>query len=56
MEPLPILLFGADFWRRIVNWEALVAAGTIAPADIGLFRFVETAAEALALIDAWKAP
>jgi len=56
MEALPILLFGADFWRRIVNWEALVAAGTIAPRDVGLFRFVETAAEAMAQIEAWPSP
>jgi uncharacterized protein (TIGR00730 family) len=30
MRRLPIVLFGEDFWRRIVNWEALAEAGTIA--------------------------
>lgn len=51
MAPVPILLFGEDFWRRIINWEALVDAGTIAEQDLSLFRFVETAAEAVAAID-----
>jgi uncharacterized protein (TIGR00730 family) len=53
MRRLPIVLFGEEFWRRIVNWEALVEAGTIAAEDLTLFRFVETAEEAVALIDGW---
>ncbi len=50
MEPLPVVLFGEDFWRRIINWEALVEAGTIGPNDLKLFRFVETAEEAWQII------
>jgi uncharacterized protein (TIGR00730 family) len=53
MERLPILLFGREFWTRIVDWQALAEAGTIAEEDLALFQFVETAAEALAAIDAW---
>ncbi|MEM9766209.1 MAG: LOG family protein [Pseudomonadota bacterium] len=34
MTPLPIVLFGREFWQRIVDWQALVEAGTIAPRDI----------------------
>ncbi|MEO0914881.1 MAG: LOG family protein, partial [Pseudomonadota bacterium] len=48
MAPLPILLFGEEFWRRIINWDALAEAGTISEEDISLFRFVETAEEAMA--------
>jgi uncharacterized protein (TIGR00730 family) len=54
MEPLPILLFGEAFWRQIVNWDALVDAGTIAPEDLDLFRFVETGEEAWAHIAAHR--
>lgn len=43
MERIPVLLFGEDFWRRIVNWEALADAGTISPEDLDLFTFVDTA-------------
>ncbi|QXT40127.1 LOG family protein [Gymnodinialimonas ceratoperidinii] len=53
MERIPFLLFGEDFWREIVNWEALVRAGTISPEDLDLFRFVETAEQALEVIDTW---
>jgi hypothetical protein len=53
MERVPVLLFGETFWRDVVNWEALAEAGTIAPEDLRLFRFVETAEEALTVIDEW---
>ncbi len=54
MQRVPILLFGEEFWRRIVNWEALAEAGTIAEEDLELFRFVETAEAAIELIDTWE--
>jgi uncharacterized protein (TIGR00730 family) len=54
MEQVPVLLFGEAFWREIVNWEALAEAGTIAPDDLKLFRFVETAEDAIAAIDGWE--
>ena len=53
MQKLPFLLFGRDFWEKVVNWEALAEAGTIARADLDLFRFVETAEEALEAIRTW---
>jgi hypothetical protein len=53
MERIPVLLFGEDFWREVVNWDALVRAGTISPEDLDLFRFVETAEQALEAIDTW---
>lgn len=53
MERIPFLLFGRAFWEKIVNWEALAEAGTISPEDLDLFRFVETADEAVALIEDW---
>ena len=55
MKPLPILLFGGAFWRRVIDWDALVEAGTISPRDIDLVIHVETAAEAMAALDAWEA-
>jgi uncharacterized protein (TIGR00730 family) len=46
INPLPILFFGRDFWERVINFEALVEEGVIAPDDLKLFNFVETADEA----------
>ncbi|MCA0962494.1 TIGR00730 family Rossman fold protein [Salipiger bermudensis] len=53
MERVPFLLFGRAFWEKIINWEALEDAGTISPEDLDLFRFVETADEAAAIIEEW---
>ncbi len=53
MQRVPFLLFGKEFWQKIVNWDALADAGTISDEDLDLFRYVETAADAMAMIDAW---
>jgi uncharacterized protein (TIGR00730 family) len=45
-EPIPILLFDEAYWRRIVNFEAMVEEGTIAPEDARLIAYVESAEEA----------
>ncbi|MFD0860313.1 LOG family protein [Roseovarius aquimarinus] len=55
MKRMPFLLFGEAFWRRIINWEALADAGTISDEDLDLFQFVETAADAVRIIDEWDA-
>jgi len=54
MEQVPVLLFGESFWREIVNWDALADAGTIAREDLDLFHFVESAEDALTVIDGWS--
>jgi uncharacterized protein (TIGR00730 family) len=54
MEPVPFLLFGRKFWEDIINWETLAQYGTIAAEDLSLFRFVETAAEAIEVIENWQ--
>ncbi|MGV3555664.1 MAG: LOG family protein [Croceibacterium sp.] len=46
MKPIPILLFGNEFWNRVINFEALCEEGTISPRDLELFRWCETAEEA----------
>ncbi|MGB0959167.1 MAG: TIGR00730 family Rossman fold protein, partial [Halocynthiibacter sp.] len=54
MEPIPFLLFGESFWKKIINWEALADAGTISDEDLNLFHFVDTGAEAAAIIENWS--
>ncbi|AYM56065.1 LOG family protein [Agrobacterium fabrum] len=48
MAPIPLILFGENFWRSVVNFEFLANFGTIAPEDMDLLHFAETAD------DAWK--
>lgn len=45
MERIPLLLFGKEFWRGVINFEALAEAGTIAPDDPYLFTVVDSAEE-----------
>jgi uncharacterized protein (TIGR00730 family) len=45
IRPIPVLLYGRAFWEKVVNFEALVEEGVIAPKDLKLFTFVETAEE-----------
>jgi uncharacterized protein (TIGR00730 family) len=53
VKPLPILLFGREFWERVVNFEALVEEGVVSEKDLDLFQFVETAEEAWGHICNW---
>jgi hypothetical protein len=50
MAPVPIIMFGEKFWRNVINFDALAEFGTIAPDDVKLLNFVETAAEACGII------
>lgn len=46
----PILLFGREFWTRLIDFDLLIETGMIAADDIHLFHFVETAEEAWNLL------
>jgi uncharacterized protein (TIGR00730 family) len=48
MKKMPVLLFGREFWSRIINFEALAEEGVISPEDVHMVTFVDTAE------DAWK--
>ena len=45
-----VILVGRAFWERLINWEYLVENGLIAPNDLNLFHYAETAQEAWELI------
>jgi uncharacterized protein (TIGR00730 family) len=46
VRPLPILVFGKEFWTRVVDFDALAEEGVISPGDLDLFHFCEDADEA----------
>jgi hypothetical protein len=52
----PILLYGSAYWKEILNFEALVRHGMIAPEDLELFTFADDPGAALALLQAWLRP
>jgi len=43
---LPIVLYGADFWRELLHLDTLVRWGTISPEDLSLFRIIDSVDEA----------
>ena len=40
-KPVPIILFGTDYWRRLINFDVLVEEGAISPEDLKLIQFTD---------------
>lgn len=45
-RPLPVILYGREFWDSILDLEALKDWGTISPEDLNLFKVCDTVDEA----------
>ena len=43
---MPIVLFGTDYWRQVINFDALVRHGTISPGDVELIHRTDSVDEA----------
>jgi uncharacterized protein (TIGR00730 family) len=53
VSPIPVLMYGREFWERVVNFEALAEEGVISRKDLELFHFVETAQEGWDYVRKW---
>ena len=51
-RPIPVLMYGPEYWKEIINFEALVRHGMIGSEDVGLFQYVDDPATALAVLQA----
>src|SRR6266478_635219 len=40
-----VVIYGSEYWHRVINFQAMVDAGTIAPHDVDLFRMVDSPEE-----------
>ena len=47
---VPIILFGSDYWKRIINFEALVEEGVVSPQDLSLLQHADEPQQAWDLI------
>jgi uncharacterized protein (TIGR00730 family) len=45
-KPVPIILFGVDYWKRLINLDVLVEEGAISSADLNLFQYTDDPQEA----------
>ena len=47
---LPIVLFGTEYWDKVINLEPMVEYGTISPEDVNLFYRTDSADDAYAYL------
>ncbi len=50
MKALPVLLFGREYWDRIIDFGALVEEGAIEQSESEMFQFVDSAGQAWQII------
>ncbi len=43
---MPLILFGSEHWKRLIDWDYLAECGLIAPEDLNLLTFCDSAEEA----------
>ncbi len=57
IQPMPIILVGASFWKDMVAWteKTLLGEKYISPNDMELFKLVDTPEEAMAALKKWLA-
>ncbi|MBM3565328.1 MAG: TIGR00730 family Rossman fold protein [Alphaproteobacteria bacterium] len=49
-KPMAVVLYGKSYWSEILNLDAMVKYGTIDPADLELFKTVDSVEDAFAYI------
>ncbi len=53
MQDIPIIIFGRDYWEKVIDFQYLADEGTIDDEDLDLFRYADTAEEAWEMIQAF---
>jgi len=49
-KPMPIILYGREYWNRMLNFKEMVRMGVISQSDLKIFRFADTPREAFTLM------
>ena len=45
-----VVIYGSEYWHRIMNFQAFVDAGTVAAEDLNLFKFVDSPEDAFTFL------
>jgi len=45
-KEMPIIIYGSDFWKKVINFDHLAKTGMISPEDLSLFHFADTPKDA----------
>ncbi|MGD9549678.1 MAG: TIGR00730 family Rossman fold protein [Burkholderiaceae bacterium] len=49
-KPLPIILFGSDYWKRLIDFDVLVEEGMVTAQDLALFHYSDDPQQAWELV------
>jgi hypothetical protein len=49
-DEVVVLLYGEEYWRKVLNFETLMKYGTISPEDAELFTYCSDVGEAFAFL------
>ena len=49
-KKITVVIYGSEYWNKVLNLEALVDAGTVSPSDVELFRFADTPEQAFDIL------
>ena len=52
-KPVLVLVYGSDYWEKLINFEVMEEAGTISASDRKLFHFADTPEQAFDLTTKW---
>ncbi|MFZ3266293.1 MAG: TIGR00730 family Rossman fold protein [Terriglobales bacterium] len=44
-KKIVVVIYGSEYWKKIINFQAMVDAGTIAPQDLELFKISDSPEE-----------
>ncbi|RCX11994.1 TIGR00730 family Rossman fold protein [Extensimonas vulgaris] len=49
-KPVPIILFGSDYWKRLIDFDVLVEEGMVTAEDLALFHYSDDPQQAWELV------
>ena len=49
-KKITVVIYGSEYWKKVINFQALVDTGAISPKDIELFQYADTPQEAFELL------
>jgi uncharacterized protein (TIGR00730 family) len=49
-KKITVVIYGSDYWKKVMNLETLVDTGAISPGDLELMQFADTPEEAFELL------
>ncbi|HEX3820954.1 MAG TPA: TIGR00730 family Rossman fold protein [Candidatus Sulfotelmatobacter sp.] len=45
-----VIIYGSEYWKKVINFEAFVDAGAVSPQDLDLLKMADTPEEAFAFL------